>query len=253
VLCEAPPPLGNDGYHEELAIPQGSCHHEYMIKYEQSKLLSAGTTEKDSYKIASLCNKCRWHMDIYVDLTNTTLGFQPCPTKDYPLHHLVLEDQAVLSDGGSNNQSYESRFVCTAHPCCVPIRIRLRPPRLGMDVMRRLAGAESLKARNAAARENEPDRDHVPLKTIEVMDILSKYVKDSLVPTTEPRRVNARNRKFMNAFGKDCNDILLYLGFTNDIIVSYPQSPTWHEQSFDESELVVIAQTNHHKGRGRSE
>ena len=54
-------------------------------------------------------------------------------------------------------------------------------------------------------------------RRVDAPDYLNTYLQDSLNPVKGKARIPLLNRKFLKTFGKDCDSILLGLGFTNSV------------------------------------
>jgi ubiquitin carboxyl-terminal hydrolase 25/28 len=57
-------------------------------------------------------------------------------------------------------------------------------------------------------------------RPIDGPDFLSTYLSDSMRPQKGKARIPLLNRKFLKTFGKDCNELLTYLGFTYEVEIA---------------------------------
>ena len=191
-----------------------------MVKHEQSNPPDpeqplAGQV----YKIASYCDKCRWHIDVCADYMSG-LDAQPCQKSDgeYPLHHFVFlspKEAAPTNGLGSAHSFREYKFQCSAPRCPLLLTISMRPPRLTDHHISLLTNKAILRRRLEAAKALAGERtDSVVARPIEALDFLRTYLTDALNPQKGKTRIPLLNRKFLKTFGQDCDEIFHKLGFT---------------------------------------
>lgn len=195
-----------------------------MTKSDQSQLPVAGEdpTHRTVYKIASFCNKCRWHLNLIVDFRDNGDKNTPCQSlsHDYPIHHFMYQEDASdhTDPFGRQNVARSYKFCCSAPKCPVELRIRLLPPRFNDQDIILLTDRTQLRRRLETAKQLAGDRaDNNMARPVDAPDYLSTYLQDSLSPKPGKSRIPLMNRKFLKTFGKDCDHILKKSGFTNAI------------------------------------
>jgi ubiquitin carboxyl-terminal hydrolase 25/28 len=192
-----------------------------MLKKEQSKLpQDDGSEHKDVYKIACYCQKCRWHVDLWVDQRDDGPKTMPCRQSilEHPLHHFVFAgDEPNERFYVQGDQVRRFRFQCSAPKCPVGITIHMRPPFLKAEWIDLLTNRVLLKKRWETAKELAGDRAEGQMaRPVDGLDFLGTYLADSLNPQQGKTRIPLLNRKFLKTFGRDCDDMLKTLGFTQD-------------------------------------
>ncbi|KAF2466740.1 cysteine proteinase [Lindgomyces ingoldianus] len=223
LLTTSPPPFDPDD-DPVVAVPFRNCRHIFMAKNEQSVLPKAGEDpcHETVYRIASFCQQCRWHLDLMVDFRDNGSKTSPCRSSsaDFPIHHFIYEqeDTSQRDPFGRQNVPRSYRFHCSAPTCPVEVRIRLLPPRFSDQHITLLTNRMHLRKRWEAARQISGDRaDAHMARSVDALDFLSTYLQDSLSPQKGKARIPLLNRKFLKTFGRDCDDILKGLGFTNAV------------------------------------
>ncbi|KAF2007941.1 cysteine proteinase [Amniculicola lignicola CBS 123094] len=220
-LLTSSPPHFDPDTPPEPAVPNRNCRHIFMTKPEQSVLPVGGedTTHNTVYKIASFCQKCRFHLQLVVDFRDHGSKTLPCRTAsdEFPIHHFVYHPAAPATNG-HQHEPHTHAFQCTAPKCPVEVRIRLLPPRFTDSDIHLLTNKVALKKRLDAAKEMNLDRaDAHTARCVDALDFLSTYLQDSLSPKQGKARIPLLNRKFLKTFGKDCDAILKSLGFTQAV------------------------------------
>lgn len=77
-----------------------------------------------------------------------------------------------------------------------------------------LTNEDKLNRRYRAILDEDPERKDVVITTAtDALHRLKRYTDDSLTPTHGKRQFPAHNKKFLGAFGEDCHDFLVDLGF----------------------------------------
>ncbi|KAF2267677.1 cysteine proteinase [Lojkania enalia] len=260
LLTTAPPHL-DPSAEPSRQVPIRNCRHIFMAKDEQSVRPKAGEDPSHDtvYKIAAVCSKCRWHLDLLVDFRDYNSENKPCRTNtDYPVHHFIYqEDNYPQRDPfGNQNVPRSYRFLCSAPSCPVELKIRLLPPRFSEQDITILTNKMHLRRRLETARQLGGDRaDAHMARPVDALDFLNTYLTDALNPQKGKSRIPLLNRKFLKTFGKDCDKILRSLGFTNaqeteedgtQVEVWYlpkPPPPS-HPLSYD-TERTVIEDARH--------
>ncbi|KAL2356052.1 hypothetical protein BJ546DRAFT_969739 [Cryomyces antarcticus] len=218
-----PPPQFEENRVPPATIAKGSCRHALMIKNTQSLTppLDSRPDNTTIYKVASFCQDCRCHVDLVVDFQNDPWKAGPCPNEDFPLHHLLhvpqhAQDRMVISEPLiPNSEALEHAFRCSAPSCPAYVTIRLRPPRLRPEHVKLLTDKTLLQARFDAAISADPSREGLRLASpSEALNILRRFILDSLDPKSGRVKFPARNKRFITAFGTDCDELLDGLGFS---------------------------------------
>ncbi|KAF2176396.1 cysteine proteinase [Zopfia rhizophila CBS 207.26] len=221
-----PPPHHDPDAEPAAAVPYRNCRHSFMTKHEQSVLPKAGEDpDHDTiYKVASFCQKCRWHLDLVVDFRDNGSKISPChtATEGYPIHHFIyqVEDTSQRDPFGNQSVPRNYRFLCSAPKCPVELKIRMLPPRFNEHYISLMTNRALLRKRLESSRQIDPARaDDLMARSVDAFDFLSTYLQDSLQPKTGKSRIPLLNRKFLKTFGRDCDQILKDLGFTHSIEV----------------------------------
>lgn len=223
-LLSSPPPHFDPDTTPQASVPRRNCRHNFMLKHEQSKEPIVGTdpTNETVYKVATFCQRCRWHVDVIVDFRNADAESSPChlSIKEYPLHHFIFlgEDTQSTDAYGENNIPRAFRFKCSAPRCPVFLHISVRPQRFTDVDINLMTNATKLRQRLEAAKQLAGERaDTNVARPIDALDYLNTYLADSLKPTKGKSRIPFLNRKFLKTFGQDCDRILVGLGFTHEL------------------------------------
>jgi len=174
-----------------------------------------------AYRIASYCQKCRWHIDVLVQHQNGVANRKPCGkgNQEYALHHFLYQGE----DGANGSDGLEAQlrprtyiFRCSAPECSVGVRISMKPPRFSEQDIDTLTNQAQLRRRLETAKRIAGDRaDTVMARRVDGPDYLNTYLQDALNPTKGKARIPLLNKKFLKTFGRDCDLILKRLGFEN--------------------------------------
>lgn len=166
------------------------------------------------FKVASFCQTSRYHLDLIVDFRGDKAKTRPCPDQDSPLHHFVFEEQHLKSQARSTG-SHDYAFRCTAEQCPATARIRIRPPHITDADIELLTDPKALEERYHAAVRFDPQRTGLNLaRPVDSLKNLRQYLLDSLAPSNGRRRIPMRNKRFLTAFGQDCDSLFRRLGFS---------------------------------------
>ncbi|KAL6705299.1 ubiquitin-specific protease ubp2 [Coniothyrium glycines] len=218
LLTTHPPPY-DPSKPRTAAVPRRNCRHTLVNKHEQSHLWDADQGDDTCIdKVASYCTTCRWHFDVIV--TTRTAHGRPCKVGDaeYPLHHFLLEaddGQDASAVLGSQHRPRSFTFRCSAPPCRARLRIDARPPRFSDHDVDKLTNKAVLRRRWELARDFAGERaDTSSARSVDGPDYLNTYLLDSLNPVKGKARIPLLNKKFLKTFGRDCDAILVNLGFT---------------------------------------
>ncbi|KAI4664957.1 uncharacterized protein J4E79_003256 [Alternaria viburni] len=222
-LLTSAPPQHDSKAPAVAAVPFRNCRHIFFTKPEQSLLPVAGedATPNTTYKVASYCNKCRWHVDVRVDHRTDATKIKSCGkgNEDYALHHFLYEGEDNSSGTGGIEAQLRPRtytFRCTAPECSVRVRISMKPPCFSEQDIVTLTDQAQLRRRWEAAKQIAGDRaDANMARKVDAPDYLNTYLQDSLKPAKGKARIPLLNKKFLKTFGRDCDSILRRLGFEN--------------------------------------
>jgi ubiquitin carboxyl-terminal hydrolase 25/28 len=218
------PPLPHDPDARRVAaVPVRNCRHDLKIKTEQSYTPQNDTPASGKlYKVATYCQKCRWHINLNVDYHEDNYKSEPCgkATKDYVLHHFIFVSEETEKDHpmGNSNTERAYNFQCSAPRCPVELRVEMHPPRFSDHDLELLTNKAVLRQRLEKAKQLAGDRaDGHMARSVDALDFLGTYLNDSLNPQKGKSRIPVLNRKFVKTFGKDCDHILKGLGFSFEI------------------------------------
>jgi ubiquitin carboxyl-terminal hydrolase 25 len=170
------------------------------------------------WQYAAICQNCRWHLQVRTTFRPLAdRSYQYCPSELSRLHHFVLDSAAVEKDGQVNiNSGMESyHFHCTNCPCGVQCRVA--PPRLDDNSIELLTSQYRLEQRCEILKAEDPERKGVmPQRAIQVLEALYAYLRDSMKPSKERKRIPKANRRFRLSLGDDCEEFLKWLGFSDE-------------------------------------
>ena len=205
------------------AVPFRNCRHNLLTKQEQTVELAPDgeLALEPAYRIASYCQKCRWHIDVLVQHQNGVANRKPCGkgNQEYALHHFLYQGE----DNANGSHGLEAQlrprtyiFRCSAPECSVGVRISMKPPRFSEQDIDTLTNQAQLRRRLETAKRIAGDRaDTVMARRVDGPDYLNTYLQDALNPTKGKARIPLLNKKFLKTFGRDCDLILKRLGFEN--------------------------------------
>jgi ubiquitin carboxyl-terminal hydrolase 25/28 len=93
----------------------------------------------------------------------------------------------------------------------------LKPPRLSVHDIETLTNQAQLRRRWERAQQIAGERaDATMARKADAPDFLNTYLRDCLKPQQQGKaRIPLLNKKFLKAFGRDCDSILKRLGFEN--------------------------------------
>ncbi|KAH8727110.1 hypothetical protein GQ44DRAFT_612430 [Phaeosphaeriaceae sp. PMI808] len=90
----------------------------------------------------------------------------------------------------------------------------MKPPNLSDHDVETLTNKAQLRRRWEAAKQMAGDRaDTIMARRVDGLDFLNTYLQDGLNPVQGKARIPLLNKKFLKTFGKDCDSILIHLGF----------------------------------------
>lgn len=94
----------------------------------------------------------------------------------------------------------------------------MRPPRFTDQHISLMTNAAHLRQRLEVAKQLAGERaDTNMARPVDALDFLSQYLADSLKPQKGKSRIPLLNRKFLKTFGRDCDQILIGMGFTHEL------------------------------------
>lgn len=208
ILIDDPPQYdGKARSGPALVLDRGSCKHEYYSHLERCNLphLDESAQQDTCWKVAASCKKCRLYLTLSIDYPESGCK-QPCPNQDYPLHHLRHIE--------TNPSGVGYHFGCSNFGCQALVHVVYEAPVLSKEDVLLLSDGQALSRRYEAVLDNTPDREGVRLaNSLDVYTRLKRYVSDSLLESNARRSFPARNKRFMEAFGTECDSLLLRLGF----------------------------------------
>ena len=175
-------------------------------------------------------------MDLFIDLREDGSRTVPCQqtSGEYSLHHFVFQNEETSEPYhlGNANAPRVFKFQCSAPLCPAHLRIQIRPPRFSDQHISTMTNRAILRKRLEDAKELGGDRaDAQMARSVDALDFLSTYLSDSLKPQKGKSRIPLLNRKFLKTFGRDCDEILTFLGFTHEIEEQEdggPGAEVWH-------------------------
>ena len=208
ILLDNPPQFdGKARTGPPLVLDRGSCKHEYYTHIDRCNLprLDESAQQDTCWKVAASCRKCRLYLTLSIDYPESGCR-QPCPSREYPLHHLRHTSTS------SSQVSYH--FECSNLACQAHVHVSYEKPILSKEDILVLTDTEALKRRYEHVLEVTPDREGVRQATpLDVFTRFKRYVSDSLNKDNVRRSFPARNKRFMEAFGTDCDLLLYRMGF----------------------------------------
>lgn len=179
-----------------------------------------------SYEVAAYCNKCRYHYKINVDYSRRKDFQTPCNQSDNenPLHHFRLQESITGKEHrdkfGVNKHDHlieAHRFLCTGTKCPATLDIRISSPRLGKSLVDMITDRPRLETRGRKEIARDPARYEgvEPAGPFSSLWYLRSYLTDAKAArdSTTLKKIAKRNKKFVIAFGDECNDLFETLGF----------------------------------------
>lgn len=197
------------------------CRHQLMLKQDQSTAPTSDLEQPDSttkYEVSTFCSECRYYFDITVDYTETKEGAAACQitNENYYFHHFQPTDLSYPDPSLSNKYKPVTeihKFVCSGPFCHCRVEIRIFPPRLNPDQLGRILTASKVFNRGKNEIEADPVRyeGNKPLVPFQALGYLRQYISDARNGTA--KRIAKRNKKYMLAFGEECEPLFEYLDF----------------------------------------
>ncbi|RKF56885.1 Ubiquitin carboxyl-terminal hydrolase 2 [Erysiphe neolycopersici] len=207
---------------------QNDCRHNLFLRKDcqtQTPVSDDERLESPYHSfVSAICSSCRHHFKITVALDSGDRD-DVCnlSQSNYPLHHLILthsfrgRENIKSSHEPKYEVPYESyEFRCSRINCPFVVKIKILPPRLGKNLLRLIDDPEILAERGNREMKNDPLRfsDLRPVDPYKALKHLASYLIDALNTSREPKKIAARNKKFLLSFSNDCTDLFEYLDFT---------------------------------------
>jgi len=203
------------------------CRHQLRLKQDQTVAPASADENPDAstkYELSTYCQLCRWYFDITVDYTQWKENSVACrvSNRENCLHHFRLvetkyKDEILELLRGNKYKPLEEihKFVCSGDLCPCRVEIRITPPRLTPDLLGLLLTASKVHNRGKKEIEAEPDRypGLKPLVPLQVLGYLRQYIVD--VQNDRGKRIARRNKKYVLAFGQECEPLFEYLDFVS--------------------------------------
>ncbi|TVY26416.1 Ubiquitin carboxyl-terminal hydrolase [Lachnellula hyalina] len=203
------------------------CRHELMLKQGQTVAPFSADEDPDEttqYVVSTYCYECRWYFDIRVDYTQWKENSVACQLSDSEnrLHHFRLVETIYPPQDENKYKSVAEihSFVCSGDLCPCKVEIRISPPKLTPNLLGLILTASKVHNRGRKEIEAEPERypGLGPLVPLQVLGYLRQYLIDAR--TGQAKRIAKRNKKYMLAFGPECEPLFEYLGFTSTEVES---------------------------------
>lgn len=204
VLTDPAPPYESTGPQPNL-LANNRCQHDLVTKLSQCKLPAQDSRPKvgDAYKVAAVCRRCRTHISL--DLEYGFDGRNLCPNAAYPLHHFVNKPS-------STQLAY--LFQCSSSECAADLRITYSAAVVTPRDQTLISDRAKLQKRSEAARNNDPERGGWKIATpVDGLWRLRRYIQDSLKPENAGKKIPVNNKRFLEAYGRECDDVFTNLGF----------------------------------------
>jgi ubiquitin carboxyl-terminal hydrolase 25/28 len=94
----------------------------------------------------------------------------------------------------------------------------MKPPHLSDQDVETLTNQAQLRRRWETAKAIAGERaDATMARRVDGPDFLNAYLQDALNPSKGKTRIPLMNKKFLKTFGKDCDSILIRLGFSKEV------------------------------------
>lgn len=186
---------------------------------------SQGHEKPGDVLVSSMCRFCRYHFVFRITSTEPCCGSWECPTL---IHHHLLTSKPEKYSPDDIYTNLETKFyplrcrvVYNCSACPLVVELEVTAPRLLPDAILLITDEKRIEKALAAAKEEEPERY---ADTNEAQ--ATRYVKGPLVTLNaylkniielqvfSGKKISARNKTFLVQFGRSCEHIFRYLGFT---------------------------------------
>ena len=205
ILTDCPPPSAQASSSQPRLLSKQACRHDFATNHYHSNLPPQDYRPRqgDTWEARAVCRKCRIHLEVEADYRDA--GPQLCPNATFPLHHLVLKEVTL---------GQEHLFQCSSASCYAQVRIRYVTPVISQADVDLLSDPATLKRRYEAAVSNNHSRSGFQLPSpVDALWRIRRYLRDSLKPEGAGKKIPSNNKRFLEAFADDCNELLKRLGF----------------------------------------
>ncbi|KAI9797872.1 MAG: ubiquitin-specific protease ubp2 [Piccolia ochrophora] len=199
-----------------------ACRHTYVLKPLQCELphVDSRPDESTRYEVAAFCSTCRCHINLVVTYRSFKSCKRPCPSHEYPLHHLVYAAgrstprQRSTENGAAEDWTDRHCFECTSPTCSAKVTVAVKPPRLGREYTSLLTDQSQIRQRAEREINRHPELSRpiaIP-EPLTVLKHLKVYITDAL-NTGLDKKFPANNKFFLTSLGESCRGLLQHLGF----------------------------------------
>ncbi|PNS21297.1 Translation initiation factor IF-2 [Sphaceloma murrayae] len=204
ILADAPPHFIKTGSYPIIRNDK-ACAHSYALNWARTKVPPEDyrSTAGDLFWIEAVCRRCRSH--IHLDLKYSSSGRRPCPNNDYPLHHFIRQ-KAI--------PNVEYIFQCSSPDCGAILTLKYYPKVISDIDLDLLTNPNLLRRRyDEGIAKHGPLRGLLLATGLATLWKLRRYIRDSLMPGGAEKKVPLENKRFLESFGTDCDELLSRLGF----------------------------------------
>ncbi|KAF4556212.1 Ubiquitin carboxyl-terminal hydrolase-like protein 8 [Elsinoe fawcettii] len=208
-ILSDPAPFHYPGKDHAPARPAQACDHNYALNLSRTKVpvKDYRPAAGDEFWLQAVCRKCRAH--IHIDLKYSASGRRPCPNHDYPLHHFIRQRAST---------GVEYAFQCSSPDCGAVVNFRYSPRHISDEDIDLIADPTRLRKRyDAAIEQHGIHRGFILPTEVSTLWKLRRYVRDSLKPDGIDKRVPLENKRYLESFANDCDEIFERLGFRKEI------------------------------------
>ncbi|KAG0642222.1 hypothetical protein HOY80DRAFT_1008062 [Tuber brumale] len=195
--------------------------------YVKNEIISIDRT----YKIATICQTCRMHIDIEVEFTKP-VEFNAevvlCPNKSsrnqyrYNLLHHFRYESKISSPVDTSRYDKSSRkrwvdkrvFSCSSTNCPLVVTITTQPAMIRPDLMELLLSEKTREARvkeAAGINPNDVPADAAPQTRYQVLETLCTYIKNH--KGGDQRSIFDENKRYLCNLG-ECEEVMRLAHFT---------------------------------------
>ncbi|PSK53951.1 Translation initiation factor IF-2 [Elsinoe australis] len=207
ILADAARPFNKNSNHP-LARSEDACEHHYALNLSRTKIPPKDyrPAPGDHFWVEAVCRRDRTH--IHIDLKYNPSGRRPCPNNDFPLHHFVRLRASPGSD---------YTFQCSSPDCGAIVNFKYYHKVISDSDVDILTNPDFLRKRyDEAVAKHGVHRGFVPATEVSTLWKLRRYVRDSLKPDGIEKKVPLENKRYLESFATDCDDVFLRLGFRKE-------------------------------------
>lgn len=207
VLVDSPPYVQDKGP-QIITLSHSACRHDFATVEEHSYLppLDHRAVSGDRWVVQAICTQCRTRVQLESKIPIDS--DRPCPNSDFPLHHFQLLD---------STSSFASEFRCSSASCRTHLSIQYLDSSISKEDLHVLTAPSNLQRRYEQACLKAQDTTGLGIATpAHVYKRLQRYITDALANNALPKKIPNINKRFLEAFGTDCDSILDRLGFRYD-------------------------------------